>query len=78
VGKNDRHVVKNSKSGWDVKAGGAKRASANEKTQADAERAAKKIVGNAGGGEAVIHGRIRDKDIVVRGRDPHPPKDKKH
>jgi hypothetical protein len=81
VGKNDRHVVKNPKSGWDVKAGGAKRASANEKTQAAAERAAKKIVGKAGGGEVVIHGRdgrIRDKDTVAPGRDPNPPKDKRH
>jgi hypothetical protein len=71
----------NPKSGWDVKASGAKRASANEKTQAAAEKTAKKIVGNAGGGEVVIHGRdgrIRDKDTVAPGNDPTPPKDKKH
>ena len=81
MGKNDRHVVKSPKGGWDVKGGGAKRASAHEKSQADAEKTAKKIVGNAGGGEVVIHrpdGRIRDKDTVAPGRDPHPPKDKKH
>lgn len=36
MGKNDRHVVKNPKGNWDVKAGGAKRASATEKTQAAA------------------------------------------
>lgn len=81
MGKNDRHVVKNPKSGWDVKTGGATRVSAHEKTQADAERAAKKIVGNAGGGEVVIpgrDGRIRDKDTVAPGNDPNPPKDKKH
>jgi Uncharacterized protein conserved in bacteria (DUF2188) len=80
VAKNDRHVVKNPKSGWDVKASGAKKASAHEKTQAQAEKTAKKIVGNAGGGEVVIHGRdgkIRDKDTVAPGRDPNPPKDKK-
>lgn len=81
MGKNDRHVVKNPKAGWDVKAGGAKRASATEKTQARAEETAKKIVSNAGGGEVIIHGRdgrIRDKDTVAPGNDPNPPKDKKH
>ena len=81
MSKNDRHVVKNPKSGWDVKSPGSKRASANEKTQADAEKTAKKIVGDAGGGEVVIHGRdgkIRDKDTVAPGRDPNPPRDKKH
>lgn len=81
MGKNDRHVVKNPKSGWDVKAPTAKRASANEKTQAAAEKTAKKIVSNAGGGEVIIHGRdgkIRDKDTVAPGNDPNPPKDRKH
>lgn len=81
MGKNDRHVVKNQKGGWAVKAGGAKRASATEKTQAQAEKTAKNIVGNAGGGEVIIHGRdgkIRDKDTVAPGNDPNPPKDKKH
>lgn len=57
------------------------RASAHERTQAEAEKTAKKIVGNAGGGEAIIHGRdgrIRDKDTVAPGNDPNPPKDTKH
>ena len=79
--KNDRHVVPNPEGGWDVKAAGAKRASAHEKTQSAAEKAAKKIVGNVGGGEVVIHGRdgrIRDKDTVAPGKDPNPPKDRKH
>lgn len=58
-----------------------KRASANEKTQAPAEKIAKNMVGNAGGGEAVIHGRdgkVRDKDTVSPGRDLNPPKGTKH
>lgn len=79
--KNDRHVVKNPKNGWDVKAPGADRASVNERTQADAERRAKEIVRNAGGGEVVIHdrsGRIRDKDTVPPGNDPKSSKDRKH
>lgn len=81
MGENDRHVVKNPKGNWEVKGGGAKRASATEKTQAAAEKTAKKIVRNAGGGEVIIHGRdgkIRDKDTVAPGNDPNPPKDKRH
>lgn len=76
-----RHVVPNDEGGWDVRAPGAKRASSHHTTQAEAERRPKEIVGNAGGGEVVIHDkqeRIRDKDAVPPGRDPHPPKDKKH
>ena len=72
MGKNDRHVVKNPVKGWDVKAGGAKRSSAHESTQGAAERRAKEIVRNAGGGEVVIHdrqGRIRDKDTVAPGNE---------
>jgi hypothetical protein len=75
MAKDDRHVVKNPQGGWDVKAPGAKRVSAKEKTQSAAEKTAKKIVGNAGGGEVVIHGRdgrIRDKDTVAPGNDPNP------
>ena len=81
MAKNDRHVVKNPKGGWDVKGEAAKRPSGHEKTQADAEKRAKDIVGNAGGGEVVIHGRdgrIRDKDTVAPGNDPSSNKDTKH
>lgn len=76
-----RHIVKNPKGGWDVKKPGSGRASAHEPTQADAEARAKRILSNAGGGEAVTHdrkGRIRDQDTVPPGRDPNPPRDKKH
>ncbi len=76
-----RHVVPNRDGGWDVKKPGASRASAHTTTQAEAERRAKEIVRNAGGGEVRIHGRdgrIRDSDTVAPGRDPHPPKDRKH
>lgn len=76
-----RHVVPSDESGWDVKAPGSKRASSHHATQAEAERRAKEIVGNAGGGEVIIHdkqGRIRDKDTVPPGNDPNPPKDKTH
>jgi hypothetical protein len=72
-----RHVVPNSKGGWDVKAPGAKRASVHTDTQKQATDRAKQIVKNDGGGEVRIHrpdGRIRDSDTVAPGNDPYPPK----
>ena len=81
MGKNTRHVVRNPKGGWDVKAPKAARSSGNYKTQAKAEARAKEIVSNLGGGEVRIHGRdgkIRDSDTVKPGSDPNPPKDRKH
>lgn len=64
-----------------VKAPGAKRASAHAPTQAQAERRAKEIVSNRGGGEVRIHGkdgRIRDSDTVAPSGDPNPPRDTRH
>ncbi len=78
---NNRHVVPNPEGGWDVKAPNSQRASVHAKTQAEAEKRAKQIVGNLGGGEVVIHrpdGRIRDSDTVAAGHDPYPPKDGRH
>lgn len=78
---NARHVVPNPKGGWDVKKPGASRASSHHATQRDAERGAKRTVGNLGGGEVRVHGqdgRIRDSDTVPPARDPNPPKDTKH
>lgn len=77
----NRHVVPNSKGGWDVKAPDAKRASSHHETQRAAESQAKKVVGNLGGGEVRVHGRdgrIRDSDTVPPARDPNPPKDSRH
>lgn len=76
-----RHVVPNPDGGWDVKAPGAKRASSHHETQSDAERRAKEIVRNEGGGEVVIHrpdGQIRDSDTVAPAKEPFPPRDTKH
>ena len=56
------------------------RRSGHADTQADAIDRTRKIVGNAGGGEVVIHGRdgrIRDKDTVPPGNDPNPPRDRR-
>lgn len=77
---NRRHVVPNENGGWDVRAPGAQRSSAHTETQAEAARRAGEIVGNAGGGEVVIHrrdGRIRDSDTIAPGNDPNPPRDKR-
>lgn len=76
----DRYVTKHD-DGWAVKAPGAKRASSVHDTQKEAEKAAKKTVGNLGGGEVRIQGRDgrwRDSDTVAPGNDPYPPRDKKH
>ncbi len=78
---NRRHVVPDKSGGWKVVKPGAKRASATAPTQAAAEKRAKQIVKNAGGGEVRVHrpnGAIRDSDTVAPGRDPNPPRDKKH
>lgn len=68
-----RHVVPHPGGGWDVKAPNAKRASSHHDTQKQAERRAKEIVRNLGGGEVRIHGedgRIRDSDTVSPAKDP--------
>lgn len=81
AGKNNRHVVPNPDGGWDVKAPGAKRASSHHDTQSDAEKRAKEIVRNNGGGEVRIHrpdGTIRDSDTVAPGNDPKSSRDTRH
>lgn len=77
---NRRHVTPHPDGGWQVKEPGAARASARARTQAAAQDRGREILKNAGGGELTIHGRdgrIRDRDTVPPGRDPHPPKDRK-
>ena len=60
----------------------ADRASATASTQGEAEKIAKQLASNSGGGEVRIHkpngGPIRDSDTVAPANDPNPPKDKKH
>jgi Uncharacterized protein conserved in bacteria (DUF2188) len=76
------HVTKDKDSGdWRVKREKADRAAGVYPTQAEAERAAKRFSENSGGGEVKIHkpqGTIRDSDTVNPGKDPNPPKDKRH
>lgn len=58
---------------WNVKKAGADRASSIEKTQAAAEKLAKQLSANSGGGEVRIHkpnaGPIRDSDTVKPGNE---------
>lgn len=80
MGKSDRYVVKHP-GGWAVRSPGSDRASSVHPTQTDAEERAKEIVAGLGGGEVRIQdrqGRWRDSDTVPPGRDPFPPRDKKH
>jgi hypothetical protein len=77
--KTNYHVTKHSH-GWQYKKAGAKKATGVVSTQGEAERLAKKIVKNQGGGEVRIHGRdgkIRDTDTISPANDPFPPRDKK-
>ncbi len=75
------HVSGNRKDGYKAKKENSSRASGIYPTQKEAEKAAKKLSSNSGGGEVRIHrpdGTIRDSDTVKPGNDPMPPKDKKH
>ena len=76
------HVTKDKDSGdWKAKRAGADRAAGVYPTQREAEKAAKELAENSGGGEVRVHkpgGPIRDSDTVKPGHDPNPPKDKEH
>lgn len=67
---------------WNVVKDNAERASATASTQKEAEKIAKQIAANNGGGEVRIHKPhgvpIRDRDTVAPAKDSFPPKDDKH
>lgn len=76
------HVTKDRGSeDWKAVREGAGRAAGHYDTQAEAEKAAKELSANSGGGEVRIHGldgKIRDSDTVWPGNDLTPPIDQKH
>lgn len=75
MARKTHHVVPNPGGGWDVKKGGAKRASGHYDTKADAVDKAREISRNQST-ELVIHnkdGKISGSDS--HGNDPCPPKD---
>ncbi|MDO5969668.1 DUF2188 domain-containing protein [Flavivirga aquimarina] len=76
------HVSKdNEKQQWRIKKEGATKVSGYADTQKEAEKIAKELSVNSGGGEVRIHGldgKIRDSDTVKPGNDPRSSKDTKH
>jgi Uncharacterized protein conserved in bacteria (DUF2188) len=80
MSRNQRHVTRRPDGKWQVTKPGASRASAVESTQAEAERRAREVLRNDGGGELITHcptGQIRDSDTVPPANDPNPPQDTK-
>lgn len=78
---NDRMVYRREDGKWANKRADASRASSVHGTQGEAERAAKAMLKNVGGGELVVKGfdgRIRSKDTIRPARDPFPPRDREH
>jgi hypothetical protein len=77
----DRTVFRNSDGLWANKRNDSDRASGLHTKQASAVAEAKQNLINQGGGELTIIGRdrkIRSKDTIAPGNDPHPPPDREH
>ena len=75
--KQDRTVSRRSDGKWVNKRNDATKATSIHDTQKAATQAAKANLKNQGGGEVSIKGldgKIRAKDTVKPGNDPHPPK----
>ena len=76
----DRTVYRRDDGLWANKLNDANRASSLHQTQREAERSAKAMLLNQGGGELTtkgVEGKIRSKDTIGR-PDPSPPKDREH
>ena len=76
--KRDYHVVPNQEGGWDVRRERAERSSGHFDRKDDAMERGRELAKN-NATELVEHGkngRIQDSDSY--GRDPNPPKDRKH
>ena len=77
----DRTVYQRKDGKWVNKRNDAEKASSLHNTQKDAEKAAKQMLKNQGGGELTTAGRdgkFRSKDTIAPGNDPFPPKDTEH
>jgi len=77
----DRTISRRPDRTWENKRNDAEKASSLHLTQGEAEKQAKEMLRNQGGGELTIKGldgKIRSKDTIAPGRDPNPPKDKEH
>lgn len=77
----DRMVYQRDDGKWANKRNDSSRASSLHNTQGGAEKSAKSMLTNQGGGELSVkgrNGRIRSKDTIAPGNDPCPPRDKEH
>ncbi len=77
----DRVISKRPDGQWANKRNDADKASSLHRTQEEAVKAAKDMLGNQGGGELITKGedgKIRSKDTIAPGNDPNPPRDKEH
>ena len=77
----DRTVYQRPDGQWANKRNDADRASSLHGTQRDADRSAREMLRNQGGGEVTTtgrDGRIRSKDTLAPGNDPFPPRDREH
>lgn len=73
----DRTVSRRPDGSWENKRNDADRASSVHGTQKAAQDAARDMLSRQGGGELTtkgVDGKIRDKDTVRPGNDPHPPR----
>ncbi len=76
-----RSVFRRSDGKWVNKRDDASKAASLHSTQEEAARKARAQLEKSGGGELSVHGRdgrIRSKDTIPPGNDPHPPKDTEH
>jgi hypothetical protein len=81
MAKKDRTVYRRDDGTWVNQRNDSERASTLHSTQKEAEKAAKEMLKNQGGGELTIKGvdgQIRSKDTIGPAHDPNPPKDKEH
>lgn len=77
----DRTVSRRPDGTWQNKRHDAGKASSIHDNQVAAERAAREMLANQGGGELIVKGRdgkIRSKDTIAPGNDPNPPRDREH
>ena len=81
MAKSKGRIVFKKNGKWANKSNSAKKAGSTHATQKAAEKAAREMLKNAGGGELTTmgrDGRIRSKDTIAPGNDPNPPKDTEH
>jgi Uncharacterized protein conserved in bacteria (DUF2188) len=77
----DRVISKRPDGQWANKRNDADKASSLHRTQKEAIKAGKDMLGNQGGGELITKGedgKIRSKDTIAPGNDPNPPRDTEH